>query len=131
MKIAVSSTGKDLDSTLDVRFGRCNYFLIYDTEGGGVKAIENKGQISEGGAGVAAAQQIIHEGVDVVITGNVGPNAFNLFKNSDIKVYPCESIKVERAIQLFKEGSLDELNQPGPAHGGMGMAAGRGFRGGI
>ena len=48
MKIAVSSMGKDLNSMLDVRFGRCNYFVIYDTEEGLVKTIENKGQMSGG-----------------------------------------------------------------------------------
>lgn len=130
MKIAVSSMGRDLNSMLDMRFGRCNYFVVYDTEGGLVKTIENKGQMPGGGAGIVAAQQIIDEDVDVVITGNMGPNAFNLFKNSDIKVYRSGRIKVERAVQLFKEGKLDELTQAGPAHTGMGMGAGRGFRGG-
>ncbi|MBZ4647645.1 MAG: hypothetical protein JG777_3134 [Clostridia bacterium] len=130
MKIGLSSMGKDINSMLDVRFGRCNYFVIYDTEDSSVKAIENKGQMSGGGAGIAAAQQIIDEGVDVVITGNVGPNAFNLFKNSDIKVYRCGSIKIDSAIQSFKEGKLEELTEAGPAHAGMGMGAGRGFRGG-
>jgi predicted Fe-Mo cluster-binding NifX family protein len=130
MKIAVSSMGEDLNSMLDVRFGRCNYFAIYDTEGGMVKALENRGQMSGGGAGIAAAQQIIDADVEVVITGNVGPNAFNLLRDSDIKVYRCESIKVDTAMQLFREGKLDELTQAGPAHAGMGMGAGRGFRGG-
>ena len=130
MKIGISSMGKDINSMLDVRFGRCNYFVIYDTEGGLVKAIENQGQMSGGGAGIAAAQHIIDDDVDVVITGNMGPNALNLFKNSDIKVYRCGSIKVETAVQLFKEGKLDELTEAGPAHAGMGMGAGRGFRGG-
>lgn len=96
-----------------------------------VKAIENKGQMSGGGAGIAAARQIIDEGVDVVITGNVGPNAFNLFKNSDInKVYRCVSIKVETVVQLLKEGKLDELTEAGPDHAWKGIGAGRGFRGG-
>ena len=130
MKIAISSTDKDLDSILDVRFGRCSYFVVCDTEGGQVKSLKNMGQMSEGGAGIAAAQQIIDEDVDVVISGNIGPNAFNLFKSSDIKVYRSGSIKVERAIQLFKEGKLDELTEAGPAHAGMGMGSGKGFRGG-
>lgn len=128
MKIAISSMGKDLNSMLDVRFGRCNYFVIYDTEKNTANAVENKGQMSGGGAGIAAAQQIIDENVDVVITGNMGPNAYNLFKNSDIKVYQCESVKVETAVDLFKEGKLCELSQAGPSHAGMGN--GMGFRGG-
>ncbi len=128
MKIAVSSIGKDIDSMLDVRFGRCNYFVVYDSEEGLVKSFENCGQVSGGGAGIVAAQLIIDEDVDVVITGNMGPNAFNLFKNSDIKVYRCGSTQIETALQLFNEGKLEELTQAGPAHAGMGT--GRGFRGG-
>lgn len=130
MKIAVSSMGKELVSMMDVRFGRCNYFIVYDTEGGEVKVLENRGQGSGGGAGIASAQQIIDEDVELVITGNMGPNAFNLLKNSDIKVYRCPSLTVERALQLFKEGKLNELIEAGPAHAGMGMGVGRRFRGG-
>ncbi|HHU63610.1 MAG TPA: diguanylate cyclase [Clostridiales bacterium] len=126
MKIAVSSTGKNLSSMTDVRFGRCNYFVIYDTEGQQVKAIENKGQMSGAGAGIAAANQIIDEDVDVVITGNMGPNAFRLVKNSDINIYRSGVVEVEKAIQLFKDGKLDELTDAGPAHAGMGG----GFKGG-
>ncbi|WP_058484909.1 NifB/NifX family molybdenum-iron cluster-binding protein [Defluviitalea phaphyphila] len=128
MKIAVSSIGKNLDDMVDIRFGRCNYFIIYDTDKGFIKAIANRGQVSGGGAGIAAAQQIIDEDVDAVITGNMGPNSFNLFKTSDIKVYSCGSMKVERAIELLKEQKLEEISQAGPAHAGMG--ARRGFRGG-
>lgn len=49
MKIAVSSMGKDLNSMLDVRFGRCNYFVVYDTEGGLVKTVENRAKCQEVG----------------------------------------------------------------------------------
>ena len=130
MKIAISSMGKGLDSLLDVRFGRCSYFIIYDTEKGLVKTIDNIGQMSAGGAGTAAAQHIIDEDVDAVITGNMGPNAFNLFKNSDIKVYRSVSVEIKKAVQMFEEGKLEELTEAGPAHSGMGMGQGRGFRGG-
>ncbi|HHU50164.1 MAG: NifB/NifX family molybdenum-iron cluster-binding protein [Caldicoprobacterales bacterium] len=130
MKIAISSMGKDLNSMLDVRFGRCSYFIIYDTERGLEKVIENRAQVSAAGAGTAAAQEILNEDVDAVITGNMGPNAFMLFKNSGIKVYRSGSIEVEKAVQLLEEGKLDELTEAGPARSGMGMGTGRGFRGG-
>ncbi|TET61977.1 hypothetical protein E3J48_05015 [Candidatus Aerophobetes bacterium] len=32
MKIAVSSTGQDLNALVDARFGRCQYFVIVDPE---------------------------------------------------------------------------------------------------
>lgn len=126
MKIAISSMGKDLSSMLDVRFGRCSYFIIYDTEGGQVKVIENSGQMSSGGAGTAAAQLILDEDVEAVITGSMGPNAFNLFKNSDIEVYRSGSVEVEKAIQLFKDGKLEEQTEAGPSHKEMNVGLGQG-----
>ena len=126
MKIAISSMGRDLSSMLDVRFGRCSYFIIYDTEGGQVKVIENSGQMSSGGAGTAAAQLILDEDVEAVITGSMGPNAFSLFKNSDIKVYRSGSIEMEKAVELFKEGKLEEQTKAGPSHKGMNVGLGQG-----
>jgi len=55
MKIAISSTGKTTENLLDMRFGRCEYFQIHDTESGEVKVIENKGQSTSGGAGIVAS----------------------------------------------------------------------------
>ena len=130
MKVGISSTGKEIADLLDPRFGRCSFFLIYDTDSESVKSVENEGRMSGGGAGIAAAQQIIDEGADTVITGNLGPNAFNLFKSAGIKVYRCENIKVNNAIQLLKEGKLEELAETGPSHAGVGSGNGRMFRGG-
>lgn len=126
MNIAISSTGKTLDSTLDVRFGRCEYFIIYDKKNEKIKALENRGQLSGGGAGIAAAQQIIDEKVDAIITGKLGPNAFELISRARIKVYSCGSIPVKTAIEKCQSGELAELKEAGPSHNGMG----HGFKGG-
>lgn len=125
MRIAVSVTGKDKNSLLDVRFGRCNYFKIFDMESNEENNIQNKGQLSGGGAGIAAAEQIIDEKVDVVITGNVGPNAYKLLDGSDIKVYKCEAIEADKAIEMYKKEELTELKKAAPAHSGMGIKGGR------
>lgn len=126
MNIAISSTGKTLDSTLDVRFGRCEYFIIYDSKNEKIKELDNCGQLSGGGAGTAAAQQISDEKVDAIITGNIGPNAFELISRAGIKVYSCGSIPVKMAIEKCQSGDLAELKEAGPSHNGMG----HGFKGG-
>jgi len=105
MKIAVSSMSKDLNSMLDVRFGRCNYFVIYDTEEGLVKTIENKGQMSGGGAGIAAAQQIIDEDVDVVITGIWDPMPLTCLKIRILKSTDVEALRLKRLYNCSKKGS--------------------------
>lgn len=118
MKIALSSSGKDLKSTLDLRFGRCLYFLIYDLETNELKAVDNKGESSSGGAGIAAAQQIIDESVDVVISGHVGPNAYELLNSASIKIYKGNSIPCKLLIESYKEDKLTEIKEAGPSHRG-------------
>ena len=118
MKIGLSSSGKDLGSPLDLRFGRCPYFIIYDLETDKFNTIENKGANASGGAGIAAAQQIIDESVGAVISSNVGPNAHELLTDSDIKIYQGNSIPCKLLIESFKKGELAEIKEAGPAHHG-------------
>ncbi|CDF57867.1 NifB/NifX family molybdenum-iron cluster-binding protein [Thermobrachium celere] len=119
MRVVISATGKDINDLMDVRFGRCRYFQIHDTEAGEFRVLENEGQKSGGGAGIAAAQQIIDEGVDVVITGSLGPNAFDLINKAGIKAYKCNEMRIKEVIDKFKNGELEEINMAGPAHHGM------------
>lgn len=121
MKIAISAKGKTNDSNLDMRFGRCKYFQIHDTEDENIKVIENKGQMSEGGAGIAAAQQVIDENVDVIITGNIGPNAFELIEKAKIKAYKCNDISINLVLEKYKNEELEEIKFAGKAHHGSGI----------
>ncbi|MEK6264744.1 MAG: NifB/NifX family molybdenum-iron cluster-binding protein [Clostridium sp.] len=119
MKIVISSTGKTTEDLLNTRFGRCEYFQIHDTESGEFKVIENKGQNAGGGAGIIASNQIIDENIDVIITGNLGPNAFELIEKAEIKAYKCESIDISSALLKYNKGELEEIQMSGPAyHGG-------------
>lgn len=120
MKIAISATGRDMESLLDMRFGRCDFFQIHDSESGEVKVVENKGQLSDGGAGIAASQQLVDENVNVIITGNLGPNAFKIIEKTEIKTYKCGSISIKSALEKFKNNELEEITTAGPAHNGMG-----------
>ena len=119
MKIAISASGKTNEDILDMRFGRCEYFQIHDTESGEVKVVENKGQLTSGGAGIAASQQLINEKVDVIITGNLGPNAFEIIEKSGIKAYKSENISIGTVLNKYNNGELEEIKISGPAHHGM------------
>jgi Uncharacterized conserved protein len=120
MKIAISATGKDIDSLLDMRFGRCDFFQIHDSESEEFKVVENKGQSSGGGSGIAASQQLIDENVNVIITGNLGPNAFKIIEKADIKSYKCGNISIKNALEKFKNDELEEIIIAGLAHNAMG-----------
>jgi predicted Fe-Mo cluster-binding NifX family protein len=119
MKIAVSATGQHKENLLDRRFGRCDYFQIFNTETGDYKVISNNGVSAGGGAGIAAASQVIEENVSVIITGNLGPNAFELIEKADIKAYSCETLPIYRVVEMFQKNQLSEISTAGNAHHGM------------
>ncbi|AVQ39456.1 diguanylate cyclase [Clostridium sporogenes] len=119
MKIAISSTGKTMENLLDMRFGRCEYFQIHDTESKEVKILENKGQNASGGAGIVASNQLVDEKIDVIITGNFGPNAFEIIEKAGVKAYKCESISITSVIEKYNKGELEQISMSGPAHHGM------------
>ena len=122
MKIAISSTGKTLESEVDARFGRCDYFLIVeikDKKIESVKSIENKAKTQAGGAGITAGEIVANEKVDAVITQNTGPRAFSVFEQLGIKVYQGQG-KIKDSAQEFIDGKLKELtNANGLQHSGL------------
>lgn len=119
MKVAISASGITSEDLFDIRFGRCAYFQIHDTENEEVKVLENRGQYASGGAGIAASNQLIDEKTDVIITGNLGPNAFELIEKSGIKAYKCNNITATGSIlKKYKMGELEEIRIPGPGHHG-------------
>ncbi|WP_425446927.1 NifB/NifX family molybdenum-iron cluster-binding protein [Dethiothermospora halolimnae] len=119
MKICFSSTGASLDSTLDNRFGRCRYFVLFDSDSREVTAIENKGVNSPHGAGVAAATQISNENVDVIVTCNMGPNAMDIINTSGSKIYEGKLDTLENNFKLLESKDLEELKRPGAKHFGL------------
>jgi predicted Fe-Mo cluster-binding NifX family protein len=122
MKIAISSTGPDLDSQVDVRFGRCPHFIIAYLEGKELKGnehVENTARAQMGGAGITAAQLVANKGVKAIITGNLGPRAFEVFSQLGIKVYRGSGI-VKEVIDKFAKGELENMTGPtGPMGTGM------------
>jgi predicted Fe-Mo cluster-binding NifX family protein len=127
MKIVISSMGKDLDSQIDPRFGRCQYFILLDPETLAFEALGNEGLMASGGAGVEAAQLIAQRGATALITGNLGPNAASALSASGIKIYLASGGTLKDAIQAYKTGSLRESSgATGPPHSGMGGGGGMG-----
>ena len=111
MKIAVSASGATLNSDIDPRFGRCQYFIIVDSDTMAFEAIENSASMSSGGAGISAGQQIADKGAEVVLTGNCGPNAYQTLSAAGIKVVTGVSGKVKTAIYEYKGGKFEQASQ--------------------
>jgi predicted Fe-Mo cluster-binding NifX family protein len=127
MKMCVSASSDSLDAVVDSRFGRCPYFVIVDSETMEFKAVANNSSNAAHGAGIQAAQTVVNLGVKVVITGNVGPNAFNVLAATGIKIVIGASGSVKEAIEKYKNGQLQEVSNPTVGgHFGMGQGRGRG-----
>jgi len=121
MKIAVTSTGNTLDSPIDPRFGRCQFFVFVDPETMEFEAMENQAVMAAGGAGPQAAQSIANKGAEAVITGNVGPNAASSLAAAKIKVFVGARGTVKETISLFQNNQLPEVGEATVAsHAGMG-----------
>lgn len=123
MKIAVSSTGDHIDSSIDPRFGRCAYFLIVETNDMAFEAFENQNMSLGGGAGIQSAQFVASQGVKAVITGNCGPNAARTLSAAAVDLVLGQTGTVREAVEKYKRGDLKTGTQPNVAdHYGTGSA---------
>ena len=120
MKVAVSAASEGAQAQVDQRFGRCPVFVFVDTETGEVTSQSNAAVASGHGAGIQAAQFVLQEGAEAVISGRVGPNAFQVLAAGGVKIYQSSDQTVEAAIDALKADELPSVGGPtGPSHAGM------------
>lgn len=110
MKICVTASGNSLDAPVDPRFGRAAFLAIVDSETMLFEAIPNAATGAMGGAGIQAAQTLAKRGVNVLITGNVGPNAFQALRSAGVKVITGASGTVRGVVEKYKRGELKETD---------------------
>jgi predicted Fe-Mo cluster-binding NifX family protein len=131
MKIAISASQPNLDADVDPRFGRCQCFVIVELETMEFEGIENPNAGAAGGAGASTAQFIAGQGVQAVITGSIGPNAYRVLSAARIEMLSGASGKVRDAIEAYNSGQLQTGSQPGLGQGvgrGTGQGIGQGMR---
>jgi len=120
MKIAITSSGLDLQSQVDPRFGRCAYFILVETDTDEFEAIENSNVQGMGGVGIQSGQIMADKGAETVLTGSCGPNAFQTLQAAGIKVITGVTGTVQEAIDKFKSGELKAISQANAsAHSGI------------
>ncbi|MBN1614589.1 MAG: NifB/NifX family molybdenum-iron cluster-binding protein [Deltaproteobacteria bacterium] len=113
MKVAVTATGSEMTSDVDMRFGRAKWFIIHDDQTRKTEAVSNVQNLdSPQGAGIQAARQIVDAGAEVLITGNIGPNAFRVLQAAAVTIYKVEKERtptVTDAIEAWRKGDLEQV----------------------
>ncbi len=108
MKIAVTSKGTDLDAEVDPRFGRAAYFLVINTETLDFEVLDNAENVNAlKGAGIQSAKMISDKGVQALLTGYCGPNAFKTLEAVNIKVINDATGTIREAVKSFTDGELN------------------------
>ncbi len=102
MKVAISATGDNLQAQMDPAFGKCKYFIIYDTDTNTHQAIPNKGSAMTGGAGSAAVQTMIEQGVVEIVTGKVGPKSRPELERAGIVLSENRNGVIADVLSAFK-----------------------------
>jgi len=107
MKIAITTSGKDLEAPVDPRFGRAKAFVIYETDSCEWSLLDNAQNVHAAqGAGIQAGTTVANAGVEALLTGNCGPRAFSTLSAANVKVYTGVSGTVREAIEDFEAGKL-------------------------
>ncbi len=113
MKIAVTSTGKTLESEMDPRFGRAAYIVIVDSETMDFEAFDNKENANAlKGAGIKTSVLISENSAKVLLTGYCGPNAFKTLDTGGIKVVNDVNGSVIDAVSAFNDGNFTYSEGP-------------------
>jgi predicted Fe-Mo cluster-binding NifX family protein len=113
MKIILTTSAPNIDSDIDPRFGRGAYLLLVDTDTLQVKGQSNPGVNASGGAGIQVAQFVVEQKAEAVISGDFGPNAFDVLKAAGVTMYlygDCQTAR--QAVGHFKGGKLQQVGAP-------------------
>ena len=110
MKIAITTSGFNMDAPVDIRFGRARGFAVVEMDTGDFRYLDNSEAGGAGqGAGIQAARLMAAHGVQVVLTGHCGPKAFRALQAVGIRV--CTGLtggSVREAVERFKAGALQD-----------------------
>lgn len=111
MKVAISALDAKMESQIDPRFGRAQNIIIIDTKNPDSFSVFNNSANLQAaqGAGIQAAQKMAELGVGAVVSGHVGPKAYNVLKAAGIAIFSCGEGAVSEVFARYQRGELEEL----------------------
>ena len=125
MKICITAQQNSLNSPVEPRFGRCQYFILFDDETQKSMVVRNSASLVSSGAGIRATQILTDHQVDTLITGRIGPKAANALNNTNIHVVLNATGTAEMVLEQYKNGELKEESRPLMTASGGGRGRGR------
>lgn len=109
MRIVFTTSGVDLSSPLDNRFGRAPKFISYDLETESFEVVNNEQNLNAAqGAGIQSAETVARLGAEAIVTGHCGPKAFRVLQAARIRVFTTNAGTVAEALELYRAGKLTE-----------------------
>jgi len=127
MLIAVpSDTTTGLDSTISEHFGHCGAFTLVTVENGEigeVSILENGGH--EQGGCMAPVQLLKEHGVEILLSGGMGPRPLSGFQQVGIAVHLSKDVQsVRDAVDLYLSGGCPAFGEAQTCGGGSGGGCG-------
>ena len=110
MKIAISANGTNLEENIVTTFCGCDFFLIVDTKANTLRTVVNETKGRPDKVGGTAGQLVSNQGIDAVITSDIGPQAMKIFEQYGIEVYQGEG-KINDVIQQLEKERLPEITK--------------------
>ena len=105
MKVAVPAEGPETSALVSSVLGRCPSFVLADTETGETRGVPNPGADAPGGAGIAATRFLVDEGIEVVLTHEVGPKAKAVLDGADVEIRAPEGRTVADALAAVRKAT--------------------------
>jgi len=99
MRIAIASNGNSIESNISQYFGRCPFFVIYDTETKSLEFIPNPHKDQEEGAGQAAVELVVTRNIQKILSGDFG-----------IKIKPLlDSLKIQMIVMKDSDKKIKDI----------------------
>lgn len=109
MIITMPVDGKTMSACINKSFGRTQYFLVYNTETEQKSFLANAAANAQGGAGIQAAQFVVDQNTNAILTPTIGKNSADVIKGSGIKIYLTSGCSIQDNIAAFLDGKLETL----------------------
>ncbi|MCK9450403.1 MAG: hypothetical protein M0Q90_01825 [Bacteroidales bacterium] len=105
MKIAIASQGNTLNHNIDLQFGHCAFFVIYDKDSGGMEISVNPFRDSPKKAGLQAVKWLASQNIKTLIAGDFGPKVQPLLDQLSIQLIVLKKpdTRIQDIINLLNQ----------------------------